>query len=90
MLGEGATGEEAVDLGLGVPLHPADELDGAADEVAARLASGPTRSLGLSKRLLNEASRPTLPTPSSSRERTVARATSADLMEGMAAFAWPP
>jgi 2-(1,2-epoxy-1,2-dihydrophenyl)acetyl-CoA isomerase len=87
MLGEGATGQEAVDLGLAYRCVPADELAAAAEEIALRLAAGPTRSLGLSKRLLNE-----------SFETDLARslelegayqslaATSADLMEGMAAF----
>src|SRR5690349_7872588 len=53
MLGEGATGQEAVDLGLAYRCVPAAELDAAAAALAAQLAAGPTRSLGLSKRLLN-------------------------------------
>ena len=87
MLGEGATGQEAVDLGLAYRCVEEAELAGASDELARRLAAGPTRSLGLSKRLLNE-----------SFETDLARsldlegayqslaATSDDLREGMAAF----
>jgi 2-(1,2-epoxy-1,2-dihydrophenyl)acetyl-CoA isomerase len=87
MLGEGAIGAEAVELGLAYRCVSADELLPTAEELAAKLAAGPTRSLGLSKRLLN-----------SSFETDLAHsleiegsfqslaATSADLAEGMAAF----
>jgi 2-(1,2-epoxy-1,2-dihydrophenyl)acetyl-CoA isomerase len=87
MLGEGAMGEEAVDLGLAYRCVPEDELTSTADALAVQLAAGPTRSLGLSKRLLNE-----------SFETDLARsldlegayqslaATSSDLQEGMGAF----
>jgi 2-(1,2-epoxy-1,2-dihydrophenyl)acetyl-CoA isomerase len=87
MLGEGATGAEAVDLGLAYRCVPEDELAGAASELAARLAAGPTRSLGLSKRLLN-ASFETDIAHSLDLEGTYQSlaATSADLTEGMAAF----
>jgi 2-(1,2-epoxy-1,2-dihydrophenyl)acetyl-CoA isomerase len=87
MLGEGATGQEAVDLGLAYRCVAEDELAGVAAELAARLAAGPTRSLGLSKRLLNEAFETDL---AHSLELEGAyqslAATSADLAEGMAAF----
>ena len=54
MLGEGATGAEAVTLGLAYRCLPtADELATEASDLAARLAAGPVRSLGLSKQLLN-------------------------------------
>jgi 2-(1,2-epoxy-1,2-dihydrophenyl)acetyl-CoA isomerase len=58
-----------------------------ADELAARLAAGPTRSLGLSKRLLNESFETDL-----SRALDLEgayqslAATSTDLQEGMAGF----
>src|SRR5206468_11532382 len=55
LLGEGATGQEAVDLGLAYRCVPASELATDARALAARLAGGPTRSLGLSKQLLNRA-----------------------------------
>jgi 2-(1,2-epoxy-1,2-dihydrophenyl)acetyl-CoA isomerase len=87
MLGEGATGQEAVELGLAYRCVPADELAAAAEKVALRLAGGPTRSLGLSKRLLNESFETDL---AHSLELEGAfqslAATSSDLMEGMAAF----
>jgi 2-(1,2-epoxy-1,2-dihydrophenyl)acetyl-CoA isomerase len=87
MLGDGAKGQEAVELGLAYRCVPAEELAGVADELATRLAAGPTRSLGLSKRLLNTSFETSL-------ERSLElegayqslAATSPDLVEGMAAF----
>jgi 2-(1,2-epoxy-1,2-dihydrophenyl)acetyl-CoA isomerase len=87
MLGDGARGAEAVDLGLAYRCVPKDELAATADELAARLAAGPTRSLGLSKRLLNASFETSL-------DRSLdlegayqsLAATSPDLLEGMAAF----
>ncbi len=87
LLGEGAHGGEAVDLGLAYRCVPADELAGAAEDLARRLAAGPTRSLGLSKRLLNASFETSL-------DRSLdlegayqsLAATSPDLVEGMAAF----
>jgi 2-(1,2-epoxy-1,2-dihydrophenyl)acetyl-CoA isomerase len=87
MLGEGCTGAEAVDLGLAYRCLEPDELDGEASALAAHLAAGPTRALGLSKRLLNESFDTDL---GDSLEREAAyqslAATSGDLVEGMAAF----
>jgi 2-(1,2-epoxy-1,2-dihydrophenyl)acetyl-CoA isomerase len=87
MLGEGARGREACDLGLAYRCVPADELLPVAAQLAARLASGPTRSLGLSKRLLNESFETDIGR-SLEHEGTFQSlaATSADLQEGMAAF----
>lgn len=87
MLGDGAKGQEAVELGLAYRCVPAAELATVADQLAARLAAGPTRSLGLSKRLLNTSFETSL-------ERSLElegayqslAATSPDLVEGMAAF----
>jgi len=88
MLGEGATGEEAVDLGLAYRcVDNADALLPDAVELTRRLAAGPTRSMGLSKRLLN-ASFETDLAHSLELEghfQTLATA-SPDLVEGMAAF----
>jgi 2-(1,2-epoxy-1,2-dihydrophenyl)acetyl-CoA isomerase len=87
MLGEGATGDDAVALGLAYRCVAPDALAGEALDLARRLAAGPTRSLGLSKRLLN-----------ATFETDLARAleleglhqslatTSPDLVEGMRAF----
>jgi len=87
MLGEGARGREACDLGLAYRCVPAEELLPVASQLAARLASGPTRSLGLSKRLLNETFETDLvhSLELEGAYQSLA-ATSADLMEGMAAF----
>lgn len=87
LLGEGATGEEAVGLGLAYRCVPPAELATAARDLAARLARGPTRSLGLSKRLLNQSFETDL-ARSLDLEGTYQSlaATSADLREGMAAF----
>jgi len=64
-----------------------DELDAEASALATRLAAGPTRALGLSKRLLNESFETDL---ADSLEREAAyqslATTSGDLVEGMAAF----
>jgi len=87
MLGEGARGPEAVDLGLAYRCVARDELASVANELATRLAAGPTRSLGLSKRLLNTSFETSL---DRSLELEGAyqslAATSRDLVEGMAAF----
>lgn len=87
LLGEGATGREAVDLGLAYrcadPEHVLDEARG----LAARLATGPTRALGLSKRLLNRSFETDLPDALELEGHFQSlAATTADLQEGMAAF----
>lgn len=87
MLGEGARGAEAVDLGLAYQCVAPDKLASVASALAARLAAGPTRSLGLSKRLLNAS----FETPLDRSLETEGAyqslaATSRDLVEGMAAF----
>jgi 2-(1,2-epoxy-1,2-dihydrophenyl)acetyl-CoA isomerase len=88
MLGDGAAGEEAVALGLAYRCATSTEaVAQEADDLAARLAAGPTRALGLSKRLLN-ASFETDLADALEREgayQSLATA-SADLVEGMAAF----
>lgn len=88
MLGEGADGPEAVALGLAYRcVGDRAELDPAADELAARLAAGPIRSLGLSKTLLNTTFETGL-TASLEREgqAQAMAATSPEMAEGMAAF----
>jgi len=88
MLGEGAIGAEAVELGLAYRcLDSVEELAVAADSLAAKLAAGPTRSLGLSKQLLN-ASFETELAPSLEREgqAQAMAAVSPEMAEGMAAF----
>ncbi len=88
MLGEGAVGAEAVSLGLAYRCLPTvDELATEASELAARLAAGPVRSLGLSKQLLNATFESSL-SESLDREAQAQAmaAVSAEMAEGMAAF----
>jgi 2-(1,2-epoxy-1,2-dihydrophenyl)acetyl-CoA isomerase len=88
MLGEGATGEEAVAMGLAYR-YAADTAGVATEaaELAARLAAGPTRALGLSKRLLNASFETDLTTALELEGAYQSLATaSSDLVEGMAAF----
>jgi 2-(1,2-epoxy-1,2-dihydrophenyl)acetyl-CoA isomerase len=87
LLGEGATGEASVRDGLAYRCVPIDELDATAHELAARLAAGPTRSLGLSKRLLNRTFETDLPASLDLEGAFQSLATtSSDLAEGMASF----
>ena len=88
MLSEGATGAEAVELGLAYKCVDAPEkLMPEALSVARKLAVGPTRSLGLSKRLLNASFESDLPRSLELEAHFQAIATSSpDLVEGMAAF----
>jgi len=89
MLGEGAKGAEAVQLGLAYRcLATAEELAEEADSLAARLAAGPTRSLGLSKQLLNRTFESDLASSLDREGQAQAMAaTSPEMAEGMAAFA---
>ncbi len=88
MLGEGATGAEAVELGLAYKCVDApDALMPAALEVARKLAAGPTRSLGLSKALLNASFESDLASALHLEGLAQALATtSPDIVEGMSAF----
>jgi 2-(1,2-epoxy-1,2-dihydrophenyl)acetyl-CoA isomerase len=88
MLGEGATGAEAVDLGLVYRcVDDADALLPEAVELARKLAAGPTRSMGLSKQLLNASFETDLAHSLELEGHFQALATaSPDLVEGMAAF----
>jgi 2-(1,2-epoxy-1,2-dihydrophenyl)acetyl-CoA isomerase len=88
MLGEPATGPEAVALGLAYKcVDDDDALLPTALELTRRLADGPTRSLGLSKVMLNQSFESDLPTSLHLEGHFQAIATtSPDLVEGMAAF----
>jgi len=88
MLGEGAAGAEAVSLGLAYRcVADASELAEAASELAARLAAGPTRSLGLSKQLLNATFETGLAAALDREAQAQSlAATSPEMAEGMAAF----
>ena len=88
MLGEGIDGADAVAYGLAYRCVDApDALMGEAAALATRLAAGPTRSLGLSKRLLNASFETDLAHSLELEGHFQALATtSPDLREGMAAF----
>ena len=88
LLGEGATGPEAVELGLAYRcVADADAVWSDGRALAARLAAGPTRSLGLSKLLLNRSFESDLSTSLDLEGAYQSLATtSGDLAEGMAAF----
>ncbi|WP_409330843.1 enoyl-CoA hydratase/isomerase family protein [Trujillonella humicola] len=53
LFGDPLTAQEGLALGLVNRVVPADELGGVADELAARLAAGPTSAIALTKRLMN-------------------------------------
>jgi 2-(1,2-epoxy-1,2-dihydrophenyl)acetyl-CoA isomerase len=88
LMGERQLGaDEARGMGLVAAVVPADRLADAAGELARRLAEGPTRAIGLTKRLLNLAEDSTL------SEALAAEAAVQDLAgrtedhaEGVAAF----
>jgi len=61
MTGQTITAKEAEQLGLINKVVPAAELDKYTDELAHRLATGPTKALGLSKRIVNRVSSLELP-----------------------------
>jgi 2-(1,2-epoxy-1,2-dihydrophenyl)acetyl-CoA isomerase len=87
MLGEGCTGAETVEAGLAYRCVAQTDLAAEAGALAARLAAGPTRALGLSKRLLNASFETDLPHALELEAAYQSLATaSADLVEGMAAF----
>ena len=57
MTGRTVGAREAETIGLVTKAVPAGELDKTVDEMAEKLANGPTKALGLSKRVVNQASR---------------------------------
>ncbi|HMB67602.1 MAG TPA: enoyl-CoA hydratase-related protein, partial [Candidatus Bathyarchaeia archaeon] len=61
MTGRTVGAKEAETLGLVNQVVPAAELDEAVNSTAEKLASGPTKALGLSKRIVNQVSRLELP-----------------------------
>lgn len=88
MLGESIDGADAVGAGLAYACSTdAASTLADADALAVRLAAGPTRSLGLSKRLLNASFETDLGDSLELEGHFQALATtSPDLLEGMAAF----
>src|SRR6266699_3442694 len=57
MTGRTVGAREAETMGLVNQVAPAAELDKVVDEMAEKLANGPTKALGLSKRVVNQAAR---------------------------------
>ena len=87
MLGDTYSAAEAERLGLVNRVVPAAELDAAVQELAQRLASGPTLAHGHMRRLMRNAFDHDLPTQlAAEAEAFVACARSADLPEGIEAF----
>ncbi len=88
MLGETVVGNDAVAAGLALECYDdLDSLRSAGDALCATLASGPTRSLGLSKRLLNTSFESDLTASLETEGHFQALATaSPDLLAGMAGF----
>jgi 2-(1,2-epoxy-1,2-dihydrophenyl)acetyl-CoA isomerase len=86
--GEGSSGQQAVEDGLATQcVGSSDELAKVADELAVDLAAGPTRALGLTKRLLNQAFTTTMEESLEIEAAAQAEATTThDLVEGMHAF----
>jgi len=79
--------EQALALGLVSRVLPDEELPGAVAELAGRLAAGPTRALGLTKRAFNRALLTMLETTLDyeAHLQEIAHRT-ADHKEGIAAF----
>jgi 2-(1,2-epoxy-1,2-dihydrophenyl)acetyl-CoA isomerase len=88
MLGETLTGDDALAAGMVYrKCASTEDVLRESSELAAQLAAGPTRSIGLSKRLLNEAFESDLAHSLELEGHFQALATtSPDLLEGMAAF----
>jgi 2-(1,2-epoxy-1,2-dihydrophenyl)acetyl-CoA isomerase len=87
LLGEGAVGPAAVDLGLAYKCVDADTLEAESTALARRLADGPTRAFGLTKRLLNASFETDLAHSLELEGHFQGLATTtADLREGMTAF----
>jgi 2-(1,2-epoxy-1,2-dihydrophenyl)acetyl-CoA isomerase len=87
LLGEKVTGSDAADWGM---IHhavaPAD-VDGVAEELLTRLASGPTVALGLTKRAINAGQHATLEQAMTQELFNLELACrTKDFKEGLAAF----
>jgi 2-(1,2-epoxy-1,2-dihydrophenyl)acetyl-CoA isomerase len=78
---------EALEWGLVTDVVPADDLRARTAEVAARYAAAPTKGIGLTKRLLDRASRSRLEEQLEfEAQLQAAAAASDDFREGVAAF----
>ena len=87
VLGTAVDGATAVDWGLGHRAVPAAEVERQADDLARRLAAGPTVALGLTKWLLHTSAEHTLDQHLRDEAFAVELASrSEDFREGLAAF----
>ncbi|WP_267137291.1 enoyl-CoA hydratase-related protein [Anianabacter salinae] len=87
LTGAPLTAIEAQGAGLVSRLCPADEVDGTARALAARVATGPTASFGRFRRLIDAAPHSMLADQlTAERAAFVAAAQSEDFREGVAAF----
>jgi 2-(1,2-epoxy-1,2-dihydrophenyl)acetyl-CoA isomerase len=87
LLNERLDATRAQELGLVTRVVADDELDSAAEELARRLAEGPTAAHGAVKRLLRESATRELSAQFGEEARTIAAlAASPDGREGVAAF----
>ncbi len=78
---------EALEWGMVSRVVPDDELLATATELATRLAAGPTRSYGATKRMLHESLSSSLETQMELETRTIAAITrTRDAREGITAF----
>ncbi len=87
MLGDKVTAQEAADMGMIYQAVSADEFDETSMKLARKLASMPTKGLGLTKRLLNESFTNNLATQLQREDdiQTIAGNTH-DYQEGVQAF----
>jgi enoyl-CoA hydratase len=87
LLAERLPAQEAYDWGLVSAVHPADELDGAADAVVAALVNGPAVALRKTKEAVNAATLTELEAALTRETRgQLALLSSADFREGARAF----
>lgn len=87
LLDEPITPDQAVKLGVATETVPADDFDDRLDEVTARLADGPTKAFGATKRLMTESFERELPAQLAAETDTIAQAThTEDYARGHAAF----
>ena len=87
LLGEKVTGSDAAEWGLIHAAVDAAELDATADELVARLASGPTVAIGLAKQALHYGQHATLNQSLSGELANLELACrTADFKEGLAGF----
>jgi 2-(1,2-epoxy-1,2-dihydrophenyl)acetyl-CoA isomerase len=87
LLGDRLSAAEALRIGLANRVVPASEVVTAVDELAARLAAGPTLAIGMAKRMLNrslESDRATAFLEESATQEIITN--SEDSAEGIASF----